>query len=167
MVYIAADLKLKEDPQRDEEIFDNWNSIVQYDDLVLLLGNITVSKEANSIRQMFSKLNGRKRVMDANFKFRSEVERLKHITNSNPYCVCGFVDGMISGKKTRVEIPVTEEALKSAKQRKVYCAAANSLLKQNEVFEKNCLDISIEKWGNVPLLYTDIPVLINNLIEFG
>lgn len=166
MVYIVADLKLKEDEQRDLELIENWNSVVQDEDTVLLCGIITKSKEANSVRKIFNQLKGQKRIIDMSFRNASDVERFQYVTGNQPYQICGFVPGHILGKETHVMIPSNAEELKLLKSNGHYCAAPASLLQQEEIYQNGCLDISIEKWGDIPLLYTDIPVLINNLLTY-
>lgn len=166
MVYVAADLKLKESAQRDQELIQNWNSIIQDDDWVLLTGIITASKEATSIKKVFDQMKGNKRIMDMNFRNPNEYERFKFITGHKPYCVGGFINANINGEEITVVLPVNREQLKKEKERKNYCAAAGSLLEQNDIFENKCLDISIDRWGYIPILYTDIPILINNLLTY-
>jgi calcineurin-like phosphoesterase family protein len=58
MVYVAADLSFKKDEARDREIIENWNRYIQDEDFVLLFGEITVSKEATSIKKIFDNLKG-------------------------------------------------------------------------------------------------------------
>lgn len=165
-IYVVADFKLKEDQTRDQELIKNWNRIVQEDDEVLLFGIITKSKEAASIKKIFDQLKGKKRIMDANYKNKDETNRMEYITGSFPYQLGCFARGIIRGEKVDVNIPINQEQLKVFKERGLYCAAAGSLLKQEDIFQNKCLDISIERWGDIPILYTDIPVLIDNMLSF-
>lgn len=166
MVYVAADLKLREDQQRDQELIENWNSIVEDDDIVLLIGIITNFKESMAIKEIFDQLKGKKRIIDMDFKNSNEVERFKFITKIQPYQLGGFVPGRICDQDVVVMLPSSLEELNKFKEHKFYCAAPASLLNQKEIYQDKCLDISIEKWGDIPILYTDIPVLINNLLTY-
>lgn len=166
MVYVAADLSFKKDEARDREIIENWNRYIQDEDFVLLFGEITVSKEATSIKKIFDNLKGQKRVMDMNYRNRNEVERFKFITGTFPYCMSCFVKGEIQGKEQKVVLPATSKELEIIRNKNGYCAGANSLLGQTEIFQNNCLDISIDKWGYIPIVYTDIPNLINNILLY-
>lgn len=167
MVYVASDLKIKQSNDRDMDIINGWNSVITDDDWVLLTGIITPSKEAASVKRVFDKLKGKKRVMDISFRDSNEVERLKFITGNQPYQISGFVPGSINGEEVNVVLPIDKEQLKREKERQNYCAGAGSLLEQKEVYQDKCLDISIDKWGYIPIVYTDIPVLINNMIMYS
>lgn len=166
MVYVASDLKIKESDERDQDIIRGWNSVITDEDWVLLTGIITPSKEAASVKRIFDTLKGEKRIMDISFKNSDEVERLKFITGNQPYQISGFVPGIIQGKEVNVVLPINADQLKREKDRKNYCAGAGSLLNQEEVYQDKCLDISIDRWGFIPIVYTDIPVLINNILTY-
>lgn len=165
-IYIVADFKLKESSIRDQELIKNWNRIVQEDDEVLLFGTITDSKEASSIKEIFDQLKGKKRIMDMDYSNKEDVNRFKYITGTFPYHLGCFVPGSIKNQNIDVYLPINAEQLSLYKEEGKYCAAGASLLKQEEIYENKCLDISIEKWGDIPILYTDIPVLINNMLSF-
>ena len=91
--YIIADLhfdhfniiKYESRPYRDEKemnntLIHNWNSIVQHDDLVYVLGDFTLSRRKEVITNFLNRLNGRKMLIMGNHDTRKPKD----------YIECGF-----------------------------------------------------------------------------
>ena len=91
--YIISDLhfdhfniiKYESRPYRDEKemnniLIHNWNSIVQHDDLVYVLGDFTLSRRKEVITNFLNRLNGRKVLIMGNHDTRKPKD----------YIECGF-----------------------------------------------------------------------------
>lgn len=165
-VYVVADANFGFLTSRDETIVTNWNNIVEENDLVILLGDIVSPKgDKERIKAIFDKLNGKKKVIDIDSQDES-APYWKEVTGRKCHNINGAVPGKINSEDTIVFI-YTKGTKKIKLDKNEYGAAAKSFTKQKEIFEDNILSISIDDWGLSPILYMDIPQMIDDILLFN
>lgn len=67
--------------EMDEQLIELWNSVVDKDDLVYMLGDFTLSRKINVIKNLVNQLNGRKILIMGNHDTRKPKD----------YVDCGFI----------------------------------------------------------------------------
>ena len=164
-VYIAADTNFGYLQSRDDAIIENWNRVVKEDDLTILLGDILHPQaDKDKAKAVFEKLNGTMKVIDVDSGDES-APYWKEVTHRKCYNINGAVPGIINNEEVIVFI-YTKGQKKIIKTPTDYGAAAKSLTKQKKILEDNILSISIDDWGLCPILYSDIPRMIDDILLF-
>ena len=161
----AEDLELNSTGDYNLGMIKQWNSIVKPEDTVLLLGNIS-NGSVEGTREIFSQLNGIKKIISYEENNPFTKDEWKAIGAASVYNICGWVNGNIDNKEEKVIIVTTKKNLWNF-FKDYYCAAPGSILTQKEVFKDNILNISIENWGYYPIKYKDLPQIIDNQILFN
>jgi calcineurin-like phosphoesterase family protein len=59
--------------EMDQVIIDNWNSVVKEDDLVYVIGDITMSYKKEKMKNIFDRLNGNKVLIKGNHDKRHTI----------------------------------------------------------------------------------------------
>lgn len=167
-VYICADANLLTDEKVTRRVIKNWRSIIKPDDIALIFGNF-VNKEAgdDKIKDVISQLTGTLEIIDYGEDLPSgffSKEKWLNFGISRTICVGGYTIGEIQGEEQPTIIAVEPQNFGSHEVK--YYAAAQSLSKQKERFKNNILNLSMEHWNYSPILYTDIPRLIDDAILF-
>ena len=175
-LYIAADVNFFNTEAAEElelnsvgdynlGIIKQWNSIVKPEDTVLLLGNISNGSMV-ATKEVFSQLNGIKKIISYEAGNPFTKEEWKSIGISSICNICGYINGSIENEDKIVIIATTKKNLLIF-FKDYYCAAPGSILTQEEVFKDRILNISISNWGYMPIKYKDLPQIIDNQILFN
>lgn len=174
-VYLAADTNFFdvaaaknigiELEEYNQHLVENWNQTVKSDDIVLLLGDIS-SGSLLDTKYLFSKINGKKKIISYQEENSFSEEDWKTIGVASVCNIGGWIDGLIEEEKTKVIIATSKEFLLKLKNKK-YCATAESLSQQKEIYKNKILNISIKNWNYCPLKYSILPQLIDNQILFN
>jgi calcineurin-like phosphoesterase family protein len=174
-LYIAADVNFFNTEAAEElelnsvgdynlGIIKQWNSIVKPEDTTLLLGNISNGSMA-ATKEVFSQLNGIKKIISYEEGNPFTKEEWQSIGVSSICNICGYINGNIENEDKKVIITTTKNLLKFFKD--YYCAAPGSFLTHEEIFKDRILNISINNWGYMPIKYKDLPQIIDNQILFN
>lgn len=173
-LYICADLNLfssieaggkDEVPAYNQMIIKNWNSIVQPEDTVLLIGNVT-SGLLTETKNVITQLTGTKHLIDYGQFFYSkkfsENEWLK-IGINRVASTGGWMQGTVDGKPSSIVLAMSS---KDFNIKADYYVAAQHLIKSKKRFDKNVLNLSIKHWGYSPVEYNSIPYLIDGMLTY-
>lgn len=129
--------------EMDQTIIDNWNSVVGVDDLVYIIGDITMSFSKKRMKAIFDQLNGTKILIKGNHDkghipyaaFESVVERLHIIGDGYDFIL--------------VHDPA-EAAANHMDEQKYLCGHLHSF-PQNRVY-KNWIDVGVDANNFTPIL---------------
>lgn len=173
-LYICADLNLFSSieaggkdkvPAYNQMIIKNWNSIVQPEDTVLLIGNVT-SGLLTETKNVITQLTGTKHLIDYGQFFYSkkfsENEWLK-IGINRVASTGGWMQGIVDGKSSSIVLAMSS---KDFNIKADYYVAAQHLIKSKKRFDKNVLNLSIKHWGYSPVEYKSIPYLIDGMLTY-
>ena len=166
-LYICADAKFNhQDYLYNEYVIKKWNSFIKDEDTVLILGDFADNSE--TLLNIIPQLNGRIEFIDWDKQRFPDLneEELDKLTTGRIYCN-GIVRGEINERDTYVIIAIDQGAFPNRNSDlELYYAAPQSLIHSKERYKDRTLNLSIEHWGYTPILYNQIPVLINNCILF-
>lgn len=179
-VYVVADAQFFDEAaaqknnktvdEYNEMIVQNWNSVINEDDWVLLMGIISNGTKEDNI-ELFNNLNGKKKYItydkDNDVISLEEYKEYGFVSANN---VPGFTKGIISGEDSTVIITGIKNYLFFKKYyneefNKYYFAMPGSFKSKN-IYSNKVLNISIENWGYSPIIYREIPQMIDNMILF-
>lgn len=166
----AAEKNNKTVDEYNEMIIQNWNSVINEDDWVLLMGIISNGTKEDNIK-LFNNLNGKKKYItydkDNDVISLEEYKEYGFVSANN---VPGFTKGIINGEDSTVIITGIRNYLFFKKYyneefNKYYFAMPGSFKLKN-IYSNKILNISIENWGYSPIIYKEIPQMIDNMILF-
>lgn len=166
----AAEKNNKTVDEYNEMIVQNWNSVINEDDWVLLMGIISNGTKEDNIK-LFNNLNGKKKYItydkDNDVISLEEYKEYGFVSTNN---VPGFTKGIINGEDSTVIITGIRNYLFFKKYyneefNKYYFAMPGSFKLKN-IYSNKILNISIENWGYSPIIYREIPQMIDNMILF-
>ena len=167
-VYVCADAKLgnKDLLKQQEGFIEKWNKLVKPEDVVLIMGEFSCGTEEET-KDIISQLTGTLEIIDyqenAPYNNFSE-ENWKKMGIKRVWCVGGIVTGYICGGDKYAVIAATDRNLHTTGV--TYYAAPGSLTNSKKRFENNILNLSMEFWNYTPILYQDIPRLIDDALLF-
>lgn len=149
--------------QYNERVIKNWNETVGFNDLVLLMGEISRGSFEET-QELFSQLKGKKKIIDYKTGNFSEQEWLKIGCNSVT-CVNGAIAGTINNEESIVLFIASPRGIESIVKDN-YAAAPCSTIPSKKRYEDRILNLSIEQWGYYPIEYRSVPKMIDNQILF-
>ena len=169
MVYIAGDVCFSQDSNYNNKVINSWNSVVNDDDSVLLIGTF-VNKDNpasfETLKEIFSQLKGKKQIIDFRRNEEFTEENIIEIMGRKPCSAPGYTRGVIEEQEEFVVIPNLPKFYLRI-MNNCYSAAPQSISGLKSIYENKTLSLNIEHWNYAPILYTDIPMLINNMIMFN
>lgn len=133
-------------------------------DALLLCGDITYG-DLDKTKELFSRLKGNKYLIDFSNKKPFTRKEWQSIGVSHVFDVNGFINGEIDGKDSKVVIFAKDKNLRKILS-EAYGAAPQSRTKQRNIYQDKILNLSIKEWGYAPILYEDIPRLVDNMVLF-
>lgn len=148
--------------QYNDFIIENWNSLINADDYVVLLGNVGGGNPIE-MKAIMSQLIGTKMILDYDPRRGNTRLSKKQWLEAGvqTYRFHSSVTGKIKGVEQRARILCWNDPLC---RKENYCAAPGSTIETNKLFESNTLNLSIEKWNYAPVPYLQVPKLINSAI---
>lgn len=166
-LYVCADANFSaEDIPYNEYVIKKWNNVVKDNDIVLVLGKFV--ENFQTLKDVVPKLNGKIEFIDWNEEhILGDIPKedllaagVRDLIYSN-----GWVKGEINGAAADVIIGINRKGIKNREDR-FYFAAPESLTGIKDRYKNKILNLSIEYWGYAPLVYNQIPNLIDNCILF-
>lgn len=164
-LYICADANFSvENNSYNEHVIKKWNSLIKDEDIVLVTG--IFADNLDILKSIVPQLKGKVELInwngDNNLKTYSDEEILSTGIKKLFYAN-GWVRGIIGYEVKDVIIPVHKEVITKDKY---YYAAPESLTGINERYRDKILNLSIKYWDYAPIVYNQIPTLIDNCLLF-
>lgn len=151
-------------------VIDKINLTVEEDDYLIIFGETSIG-DFESTKSLMSQIKARWEIVDLEDQPLYKIEEFwKDMGAQKARSLDGFVIGTINGEKANVIIATNSSNISLWLGEKNYIAMAesaaieNQLLKEDEIYRDQILNLSLSIWDFCPIDYTEVPKLIDNEI---
>ena len=177
--YVAADLKLfdkaaarkihKTVEDYNDFIINNINKVVDKNDFVVLLGEISVGSTISTLNYL-SKINSKIQILDEHFGKIFKETTKDEIPIDMSFVGLGHIslgeDFSIYIPNSKVDYDLKKELLSDFVNLRI--AAPNSYINSDKLYNNRILNISLEEWGYEPIeLGERLPQIIDDMEIFS
>lgn len=163
-IFLAGDCEFGKNSSRDFQLVQSWNEKIHENDEIVVLGRFWADEwDDNAVQRIIKKIDANMVIIDyAPEKYGNrDKERLRGLGFAAVYNSFCYVADTIT-----LAPSISDTLREKAKSKMLFLVSPRSISGATKVLEDNLFSVSIEDWGDFPVDYDSIPMLIENIKHF-